>query len=260
VSSERLCDADFITPAAALTRVFVLSEPTARDVSLTPCEPAKTQICVFSEPLVGIGSTGRALRGGTPADVFAIRKVETSQKPPVMSKTLAKIAATMSPMLGNMMFDPRRLIHSIDYAGMAFPFRRSVQTESFDEIAAVSPGAGCAPASLIISPGSFTSGRTQLFGRFTARMRKFQPRSISVLVECARHRTSPGRIVQRARARRPRYRSDSARCTTGSRVCWLRRELVRREISEARVRASFVGATLDDLRLGFCPRPEPFEA
>ncbi len=121
VSSERLCDADFITPAAALTRAFVLGEPTARDVSLTPCEPAKTQICLFSEPLVSVGSTGSALRGGTPADVFAIRKVETSQKPPVMSKTLAKIAATMSPMLGNMMFDPRRLIHSIDYPAWLSP-------------------------------------------------------------------------------------------------------------------------------------------
>jgi len=110
VSSERLCDVDFITPAAALTRVFLLGEP-ARDISLTPCEPAKTQICLCSEPLVSVGSTGSALRGGTPADVFANRKVEKSQKPPVMSKTLAKIAATTSQMLGNMMFDPRRLIH-----------------------------------------------------------------------------------------------------------------------------------------------------
>src|SRR6266540_5891725 len=86
-AAERLCGADFITPAAALTRVFLLGEPTARDVSLTPCEPAKTQICLCSEPLVGVGSTGSALRGGTPADVFAIRKVEKSQ--PVMSRTLA---------------------------------------------------------------------------------------------------------------------------------------------------------------------------
>jgi len=36
-------------------------------------------------------------------------------KTTVMSKTLAKIAATMSPILGNMMFDPRQLIHGIDF-------------------------------------------------------------------------------------------------------------------------------------------------
>src|SRR6266511_1116156 len=70
-----------------------------------------------------------------------------------------------------------------------------------------------------------------------------------------------GRIVQRAGALRPRYRSDPARCMTGSCVCSLSRELVRREIAEARIRANFVvmaAPALDD-RLGLRPRPEPFE-
>ncbi len=48
---------------------------------------------------------------------------------------------------------------------------------------------------------------------------------------------------------------------TGSCVCSLSRELVRREIAEARMRANFVvmaAPALDD-RLGLRPRPEPFE-
>src|SRR6266566_9944516 len=48
---------------------------------------------------------------------------------------------------------------------------------------------------------------------------------------------------------------------TGSCVCSLSRELVRREIAEARMWADFVvmaAPALDD-RLGLRPRPEPFE-
>ena len=99
-----------------LSCVLGLGERTASDVSLTPCEPAKTYICLCSEPLVSVESRESAPAGARPADVFMARKVETSQKPPAMSMTPTKIAAMMSSMLGDMMFNPRRFIHSLDYA------------------------------------------------------------------------------------------------------------------------------------------------
>ena len=42
---------------------------------------------------------------------------------------------------------------------------------------------------------------------------------------CLLHLPLARRIVQRAGERRPRYRSDPARCTTERCICWLRREL-----------------------------------
>ena len=48
------------------------------------------------------------------------------------------------------------------------------------------------------------------------------------------------RLVQRARARRPKYRSALGRCMTGRCVVLSSHELVRREIVEARMRAHFV--------------------
>ena len=70
------------------------------------------------------------------------------------------------------------------------------------------------------------------------------------------------RVVQRARARRPTYRSALARCLTGRCVRLPDRELVRREVAEARMRTHFVvmaSPRFDDhLRLG--ARSKPFEA
>src|SRR3974390_884300 len=70
------------------------------------------------------------------------------------------------------------------------------------------------------------------------------------------------RVVQRARARRPIYRSALARCLEGCCVPLPDRELVRREIAEARMRTHFVVMAPpcfdDHLRLG--ARSKPFEA
>src|SRR5580693_5520976 len=69
------------------------------------------------------------------------------------------------------------------------------------------------------------------------------------------------RVVQRARARRPAHRSVLARCMTGRCFWQSSRELVRREIAEARVWTHLVVVappSLDDhLRLG--TRTKPFE-
>jgi hypothetical protein len=48
------------------------------------------------------------------------------------------------------------------------------------------------------------------------------------------------RVEQRARARRPGYRSALARCLTGRCVCLSNRKLAPREIAEARMRAHLV--------------------
>src|ERR1700741_3609360 len=68
--------------------------------------------------------------------------------------------------------------------------------------------------------------------------------------------------MQRARARRPTYRSALARCLTGRCVCQLSHELVRREIAEARMRTHLVVVPPpcfdEHFRLG--TRMKPFEA